>query len=137
MTVMARRTLIGLAAMLAFVIAPGVHPEVPADDPAAALAAPQPSPRLAPPEDPGSASRPAGNPTGPRSIPHRIDGHQLDRNDNRCLACHGIDAPAAVRATPIPPTHLLDRDGQQREQLAGGRNACTICHVPQQRISAR
>jgi nitrate reductase (cytochrome), electron transfer subunit len=137
MSVRVRRMLIGCAGMIALVTAPEVLPEMPEDDPAAALAMPAPTPRLAQPDDPGSGARPAGNPTGPRTIPHRIDGHQLQRNANRCLACHGLNAPAAVRATPIPPTHLLDRDGDRREELAGGRYACTICHVPQQRTGAR
>lgn len=132
-----RRMMIGCTAMIALASAPGVLSEMPEDDPAAALARPAPAPRMAQPDDPGAGARPAGNVTGPRTIPHRIDGHQLHRDSNRCLACHGVNAPAAVRATPIPATHLLDRDGERREELAGGRYACTICHVPQQRTGAR
>lgn len=127
----ARPVIVGLAALIAFAFAFGVLSEMPPDDPAAELAVPQPSPRLQRQQDPGTEARIAGNPTGPRTIPHRIDGHQLTNNYNRCLACHGREAPEAVRATPIPATHLIDRDGEAREPLAGGRYACTTCHVPQ------
>jgi nitrate reductase (cytochrome), electron transfer subunit len=115
----------------------GAVSAVPEDDPAFQLDRPQPSPRLARQDDLGTGARPAGNPTGPRSIPHRIDGHQLHLDYNRCLACHAPDAPAAVQATPVPDTHLRDRDGERHAQLTGGRHACTVCHVPQHRLTER
>ncbi len=127
-----------LIAALALLFASGsvAISEVPPDDPAAALDRPGPSPRLAPEDELGSGARVAGNPTGPRTIPHRIRGQQLNSNYNRCLACHGPDAPEAISAVPMPPTHFIDRDGEQHERLAGGRYVCTTCHVPQHRLAA-
>ncbi len=110
--------------------------QVPPDDPVAGLDQPGESPRIAPEDELGSGARVAANPTGPRTIPHRIRGQQLNVNVNRCLACHGPDAPDVVHATPMPATHFLDRDGERHARLAGGRYVCTTCHVPQLRMAA-
>ena len=103
------------------------------DDPAAYIDQPTRTPLLSPEEDRRPARRPAGNPTGAPTIPHRITGHQLTRQHNRCLTCHGRDAPESLGATPMPASHYLDRDGEPREPLAEARNPCTACHVPQLR----
>ncbi|MCH8544237.1 MAG: nitrate reductase cytochrome c-type subunit [Alcanivorax sp.] len=129
-----RRTLLA-AALLTIGLLPGA-PAI-GDDPAAYIDQPLRTPLLTPEEDRYPARRPAGNPTGAPTIPHRITGHQLTRQHNRCLTCHGRDAPESLRqslgATPMPPSHYLDRDGEPREPLAEARNPCTACHVPQLR----
>jgi nitrate reductase cytochrome c-type subunit len=129
----------GLAAcaVSAWVLLATALSDVPPEDPAAEIDRPRPAPRLAPEDDLAAGTRAANNPGGPRTIPHRVRGQQLDIHYNRCLACHGVDAPAAIRATPVPLTHRLDRDGERHEQLAGGRYVCTICHVPQHHVAER
>ncbi|MGA7816681.1 nitrate reductase cytochrome c-type subunit, partial [Caballeronia sp.] len=37
----------------------------------------------------------------PPTIPHKIDGYQLDKNANRCLACHARSRAADSGAVPI------------------------------------
>lgn len=110
-------------------------PALLADDPADWIDQPGASPLMAPVEDLGPSRLPAGNATGAPTIPHRIDGHQLTLDSNRCLACHGNEAPAAVEAPPLPQSHKLDRNGEQQDNLAGRRYPCTICHVPQTRTA--
>lgn len=104
-----------------------------AEDPAGQLDQPGRTPLLAPQQDRGPSRLPAGNPLGPPTIPHRITGYQQDLAFNRCLACHGDDAPEALGATPLPTSHRIDRSGAMREPYAKARYPCTTCHVPQAR----
>ena len=67
----------------------------------------------------------------PPTIPHKIEGYQLDRNANRCLFCHARDKIEESRAIPVSPTHYLDRDGTMRGDVSPRRYFCTQCHVPQ------
>src|SRR5262245_4699285 len=68
----------------------------------------------------------------PPTIPHRIDGYQLDINANRCLFCHARTRIEDSRAIPIPATHYLDRDGTMRGDVSPRRYFCIQCHVPQE-----
>ena len=91
----------------------------------AALAAPlsaQQSPRLADPmrgrTPVGEESRPApihpvenkdlrrerAYSMQPPTIPHKIDGYQVDRRFNRCLDCHARDKAFESRAVPLSVT---------------------------------
>ncbi|WJF91951.1 nitrate reductase cytochrome c-type subunit [Paraburkholderia bonniea] len=67
----------------------------------------------------------------PPTIPHKIDGYQLDRNANRCLACHARSRAAESGAVPLAISHYTDREGQTLGHLAPRRYFCTQCHVPQ------
>jgi cytochrome c-type protein NapB len=67
----------------------------------------------------------------PPTIPHKIDGYQLDRNANRCLACHARSRVAESGAVPIGISHYNDRAGEALEHLAPRRYFCTQCHVTQ------
>jgi len=71
----------------------------------------------------------------PPTIPHKIDGYQLDRNANSCLSCHASSRAAQSHATPIGISHYTDRDGEQLGHLAPRRYFCTQCHVPQADIA--
>ena len=53
-------------------------------------------------------------PMQPPTIPHRIDGYQVDRNANRCIGCHSRTRIEETKAIPIPATHYMDRDGTVR-----------------------
>jgi cytochrome c-type protein NapB len=70
----------------------------------------------------------------PPTIPHRIDGYQVDRNANRCVACHARTRIEETKAIPTPATHYLDRDGTARGDISPRRYFCTQCHVPQDEV---
>ena len=70
----------------------------------------------------------------PPTIPHRIDGYQVDRNANRCVSCHSRTRIEETRAIPIPATHYMDRDGTLRGDISPRRYFCTQCHVPQDEV---
>ena len=70
----------------------------------------------------------------PPTIPHRIDGYQIDRNANRCMFCHARTKIEESKAIPISATHYMDRDGTVRGDLSPRRYFCTVCHVPQDEV---
>lgn len=74
-------------------------------------------------------------PMQPPTIPHRIEGYQVDRNANRCIGCHSRTRIEETRAIPIPATHYMDRDGTVRGDVSPRRYFCTQCHVPQDEVS--
>ena len=47
----------------------------------------------------------------PPTIPHKIDGYQVDRNANKCMSCHARTRIEETQAMPISITHYMDRDG--------------------------
>ncbi|CDY73320.1 Nitrate reductase cytochrome c550-type subunit [Caballeronia glathei] len=67
----------------------------------------------------------------PPTIPHKIDGYQVDKNANRCLSCHARSRAAESGAVPIGVSHYSDRSGATLGSLAPRRYFCTQCHVPQ------
>jgi nitrate reductase (cytochrome), electron transfer subunit len=67
----------------------------------------------------------------PPTIPHKIEGYQIDRNANRCMFCHARAKVEETRAIPVSPTHYMDRDGTMRGDVSPRRYFCTQCHVPQ------
>jgi cytochrome c-type protein NapB len=67
----------------------------------------------------------------PPTIPHRIDGYQVDRNANKCMTCHARTRIEESKAIPVSPTHYMDRDGTIRGDISPRRYFCTQCHVPQ------
>jgi cytochrome c-type protein NapB len=70
----------------------------------------------------------------PPTIPHKIEGYQLDRNANRCMFCHARSKVEESRAIPVSPTHYMDRDGTMRGDVSPRRYFCTQCHVPQDEV---
>lgn len=101
----------------------------------APLAASAEPPRMAPPESDGGR-RARFYPEQPPTIPHKIDGYQIDRNANQCLSCHARRRVAESGAPMVSITHFMDRDGQVRAAVSPRRYFCTQCHVPQMRVSA-
>ena len=71
------------------------------------------------------------HPMQPPTIPHKIDGYQLDKDVNRCLYCHSRTRIEETRAIPLSVTHYMDRDGNVRGDVSPRRYFCTQCHVPQ------
>jgi cytochrome c-type protein NapB len=70
-------------------------------------------------------------PDQPPTIPHTIDGYQVDKNSNRCLLCHSRANAENFQAPMVSVTHFLDRDGQVLAAVSPRRYFCTQCHVVQ------
>jgi cytochrome c-type protein NapB len=67
----------------------------------------------------------------PPTIPHKIDGYQIDKNYNRCLACHARVNTEETQAPPLSVTHYMDRDSNVLAEVSPRRYFCVQCHVPQ------
>lgn len=67
----------------------------------------------------------------PPTIPHKIEGYQVDKNANRCLFCHNRTRTEETQAIPLGVTHYMDRDGNVRATISPRRYFCTQCHVEQ------
>jgi nitrate reductase (cytochrome), electron transfer subunit len=70
-------------------------------------------------------------PDQPPTIPHAIDGYQVDKNSNRCLLCHSRANADTFQAPMVSVTHFVDRDGQVLGAVSPRRYFCTQCHVVQ------
>ncbi|MEQ8814237.1 MAG: nitrate reductase cytochrome c-type subunit [Thalassobaculum sp.] len=100
---------------------------------AAALDANGEPPRI-PQTEETDRRRPRAYPEQPPTIPHRIDGYQLDKNGNQCLSCHARARVAESGAPMISVTHFMDRDGQFLATVSPRRYFCNQCHVVQGRV---
>jgi cytochrome c-type protein NapB len=67
----------------------------------------------------------------PPTIPHKIDGYQVDRKFNRCLACHAREHTGESQAVPLSVTHYMDREGNVLGEISPRRYFCIQCHVTQ------
>ncbi|KQY89334.1 nitrate reductase cytochrome c-type subunit [Pelomonas sp. Root1444] len=67
----------------------------------------------------------------PPTIPHRVDGYQIDKNFNKCLDCHARARTETSQAVPVSITHYMDRDGRVLGQVSTRRYFCMQCHVAQ------
>lgn len=67
----------------------------------------------------------------PPTIPHKIDGYQLDKDFNRCMFCHARTKTEETGAIPVSITHYMDRDNNVLAEVSPRRYFCTQCHVPQ------
>jgi cytochrome c-type protein NapB len=70
-------------------------------------------------------------PEQPPTIPHKIDGYQIDMNFNKCLDCHSRTATGESQAPMVSITHFMDRDGQFLAAVSARRYFCNQCHVVQ------
>ncbi|MBX9402620.1 nitrate reductase cytochrome c-type subunit [Lysobacter sp. BMK333-48F3] len=70
-------------------------------------------------------------PMQPPTIPHTIDGYQVDKNSNRCMLCHARVNAATFQAPPVSVTHYMDRDDQFLAAVSPRRYFCNQCHVVQ------
>lgn len=83
---------------------------------------------------PGDAS-PLPRPTqdAPPIVPHAVaDFLPITRDDNYCLACHGVDEKVEGGPTPVPASHYTDlrnAPDQAGEDVVGARWNCIACHV--------
>lgn len=70
-------------------------------------------------------------PEQPPTIPHKIDGYQVDLNHNKCMSCHSRVATGESQAPMVSITHFMDRDGQFLASISPRRYFCDQCHVVQ------
>jgi cytochrome c-type protein NapB len=96
----------------------------------AALNAEPTQPSLAPTEN-KDLRRKRAYPMQPPTIPHAIDGYQVDQNSNRCMLCHARANADEFKAPMVSVTHYMDRDGQFLGSISPQRYFCTQCHIPQ------
>ncbi len=75
-------------------------------------------------------------PEQPPTIPHKIDGYQVDKNANKCLSCHSRTAVEQSQAPMVSITHFMDREGQFLASVSPRRYFCTQCHVVQLEVPA-
>ena len=75
--------------------------------------------------------RPRNYDKQPPTIPHRVDGYQIDKNFNKCLDCHAKARTEFTLAVPVSPTHYIDRSGKTLDHVSTRRYFCMQCHVPQ------
>jgi cytochrome c-type protein NapB len=68
----------------------------------------------------------------PPTIPHRVDGYQVDKNFNKCLDCHARAKSEFSQAIPVSATHYIDRSGKVLGQISTRRYFCMQCHVTQE-----
>ncbi|WP_088959064.1 nitrate reductase cytochrome c-type subunit [Variovorax sp. HW608] len=67
----------------------------------------------------------------PPTIPHTIDGYQVDKEFNRCMFCHARTQTQETGAIPVSITHYQDRNGNMLADVSPRRYFCTQCHVAQ------
>ena len=91
------------------------------------------APRITNFED-NSVKRPRNYPEQPPTIPHDIEGYQIDRNANKCLSCHARSRTGESGAPMVSITHFMDRDNQFLAAVSPRRYFCTQCHVPQKEV---
>ena len=70
-------------------------------------------------------------PMQPPTIPHKIDGYQVDLNANRCMACHSRRLTEDSQAPMVSVTHYMDRDANFLAEISPRRYFCEQCHVVQ------
>lgn len=70
----------------------------------------------------------------PPTIPHRVDGYQVDKNFNKCMDCHSRTKAEVSQAVPVSVTHYMDRDGRMLGQVSTRRYFCQQCHVAQDSV---
>lgn len=91
----------------------------------------EPTPAAIPREVDDNHRQVRGWPEQPPVIPHKITGHEVTLNANRCLTCHGRQFTAQSGAPMISVTHFQDRDGQILAAVSPRRYFCTQCHIAQ------
>ena len=81
--------------------------------------------------DNSDITRKRNYPMQPPTIPHKIDGYQVDLNANRCMSCHSRRLTEESQAPMISVTHYMDRDANFLAEISPRRYFCEQCHVVQ------
>jgi len=91
----------------------------------------EPAPPRMPQVENTDIKRARNYPMQPPTIPHKIDGYQVDLNSNKCLSCHSRRRTEESQAPMVSVTHYMDRDGNFLAEVSPRRYFCNQCHVPQ------
>ncbi|MDD3462320.1 MAG: nitrate reductase cytochrome c-type subunit [Sulfurospirillaceae bacterium] len=69
----------------------------------------------------------------PPMISHDVEGMlPITKANNSCLGCHSPEIAAAVKATPVPASHMYDlRNMKALKTVSPSRYNCSQCHAPQ------
>lgn len=135
------KSLLGIAgALLAFSLVSGIAaqtmtPETTGLRGSAPLGEEAEAPRI-PQVEETDRRRARSYPEQPPTIPHKIEGYQLDMNSNKCLSCHARARVSESGAPMISITHFMDRDGQFLATVSPRRYFCNQCHVVQTEVAA-
>lgn len=78
---------------------------------------------------------PRDYPTQAPTVPHDISAYPIDKNGNKCLACHKRTRIGDSQAPMVSVTHFIDRDNEILADVSPRRYFCTQCHV--QRTDAK
>ena len=78
-----------------------------------------------------SIRRKRAYPMQPPTIPHKIDGYQVDLKVNKCLSCHSRKLTEDSQAPMVSVTHYMDRQGNFLADVSPRRYFCEQCHVAQ------
>ena len=84
--------------------------------------------------DNSDVKRKRAYPMQPPTIPHKIDGYQVDINANKCMSCHSRRRTEASQAPMVSVTHYQDRDGNFLADISARRYFCEQCHVVQYQV---
>ena len=78
-----------------------------------------------------SIKRKRAYPMQPPTIPHKVDGYQVDLKVNKCLSCHSRKLTENSQAPMVSVTHYMDREGNFLADVSPRRYFCEQCHVIQ------
>ncbi|WP_320821517.1 nitrate reductase cytochrome c-type subunit [Reinekea sp.] len=68
------------------------------------------------------------------TVPHKIEGYQIDLAANKCLSCHNRLRVADSQAPMISVTHFMNRDGNFLADVSPNRYFCSQCHASQRSV---
>ena len=78
-----------------------------------------------------SIKRKRAYPMQPPTIPHKVNGYQVDLSVNKCLSCHSRKLSENSQAPMVSVTHYMDREGNFLADVSPRRYFCEQCHVIQ------
>ena len=70
----------------------------------------------------------------PPMISHDVEGMMdITKDMNMCVTCHAPEYAKAMKATPVPASHLFDTFGKGKKvgkEIVASRYNCNLCHAP-------
>jgi len=70
-------------------------------------------------------------PMQPPIIPHTTRSYEVNKNNNKCMACHSRQRTEESQAPMVSVTHYMNRDGNFLAEISPRRYFCNQCHVTQ------
>lgn len=72
----------------------------------------------------------------PPMISHDVEGMmEITKDMNMCVTCHAPEFATAMKATPVPASHLYDTFSGKKgkkvgKEIVDSRYNCNLCHAP-------